>query len=56
MPPVMVWCIFVGPLLVSTWVNLVIALVMSIALTWVSGPLSRWIWSRISRSMDRSEF
>jgi hypothetical protein len=56
MPPVMVWCIFIGPVLMGTWPTLATAILISVVLTWLSGPLSRWIWARVSHFMDHSEF
>jgi hypothetical protein len=56
MPPVMVWCVFIGPLFAGVWVTVGVGLAMSVVLTAISGPLSRRIWTRVSRAMDRSTF
>ncbi len=56
MPAVMVWCVFIGPLMMGVWATLAVGLVLSVVLTAISGPLSRRIWTWVSRSMDRSTF
>ena len=56
MPPIAVWCAFVGPLFLSTKGVLYVALVLVPLLPLLFFRISRRIWSRISDAMDKSEF
>jgi hypothetical protein len=56
MPAVMIWCVFIGPLMMGVWPTLAVGLALSVVLTAISGPLSRRIWTWVSRGMDRSTF
>jgi len=56
MPPVAIWCVFIGPLVTGMWMTVTVALVLSVVLTAISGPVSRRIWAWVSDAMDRSTF
>lgn len=56
MPPIMIWCMFIAPMFMGPWPNLVVAVVLSVVLTVTLRPVSQYLWAHISDSMDRSRF
>lgn len=56
MPPIAVWCIFIGPWLCSPRAVLWTAVALGVLLPLLCFFPSRWIWARVSAWMDRFEF
>jgi len=56
MPPIAVWCIFIGPALVGHKGTLYVALALTLIFPLIFFKLSRRIWAKISDAMDNSQF
>ncbi|MFG0331058.1 MAG: hypothetical protein ACF8PN_14300 [Phycisphaerales bacterium] len=52
-PPLVVWCVFIGPDWIGVRWTVITGLVLSVALTCLGIPVSRWLWSEFSAWVDR---
>lgn len=54
MGPLIVWCVFVGPIWFSVPVVVAIGLALGLVLAIVGIPISRFLWARFSDWADRT--